>query len=191
MGDDPPACTPRVCEYDGKVHQCGDCLDNDGDGGVDCGDMECFGPCDDSEEEYGSPLEDKDPCKQDCYFDGNGGQGGGDCQWNLKCDPLEPGGPNCKYNPTLDPDDPDDMTDNYGKCVDGDRENCAGSCVAPNGCDCFGCCTIEGVDRFIGSPGCKADDVEACNPCTKQNELCGNPCEDGEICYPEIEPSQC
>ncbi len=51
--------------------------------------------------------------------------------------------------------------------------------------------TIEGVDRFIGSPGCKADDVEACNPCTKQNELCGNPCEDGEICYPEIEPSRC
>ncbi len=84
MGDDPPACTPRVCEYDGKVHQCGDCLDNDGDGGVDCGDMECFGPCDDSEAEDGSPLEDKDPCKQDCYFDGNGGQGGGDCQWNLE-----------------------------------------------------------------------------------------------------------
>ncbi|MDC0668310.1 hypothetical protein [Nannocystis radixulma] len=173
-------CNPEVCMADGQIHQCGDCLDNDGDGGADCTDVECFGPCDDSEEVFGSPLEDKDPCKQDCYFDGNGGQGGGDCQWNLKCDELEPGGPICKYNPGLD----------FDKCVDGDAETCKDNCEAPNGCDCFGCCTIGADDYFIGSPDCSADNLEDCNPCTKQ-EWCNNPCDDGEVCYPEVDASEC
>lgn len=184
-----PECV-SACE-DGKVHACGDCLDNDGDGASDCDDPDCFGPCDDSEEELGSPLEGKDPCKQDCYFDGDAGQGGGDCQWNLKCDPLAPGPAVCPYNPNLDPDEPDDLTDDYGKCVDGDPSTCADHCSPPNGCDCFGCCTVGDVDLFIGSPGCSSDDLSPCKPCTKQDALCGNPCDDGEVCYPDIEPGVC
>lgn len=191
-GEGGDVCKPTVCDGDGQVHACGDCDDNDGDEQIDCADPDCFGPCDDSEAELGSPLEDKDPCKQDCYFDGDGGQGGGDCQWNLKCDPLGPD-PKCPYNgwePDLDA--PLDL----GQCVDGDAASCMDHCSPPKGCDCFGCCVFPNepdpdVDaRFIGSPGCTVDAPGSCAPCTQQ-QWCINPCEDGVGCFPDPEQSEC
>lgn len=183
---DGDGCVPADCN--GAIYECGDCDDNDGDGMKDCDDPDCFGPCDDSESELGSPLERKDPCKQDCYFDGNGGQGGADCQWNLKCDKKEPDPFYCPYNGwDPNPEDPLDL----GKCVDGDAATCKDHCAAPKGCDCFGCCMIDGVARFIGSPGCTLEDPEnTCAECTQQ-EWCISHCDDGINCFPDPEQSTC
>jgi hypothetical protein len=88
-------------ECDGALYACGDCMDNDGDGKVDGADPECVSPCDDKEDTFstGLPGDNMDPCKQDCFFDGNSGGGPGDCAWNLACDPLGPGGDKCPYDP--------------------------------------------------------------------------------------------
>ena len=40
-------CQQVTCE--GKLLECGDCLDNDGDGRIDSHDQECLGPCDNTE----------------------------------------------------------------------------------------------------------------------------------------------
>jgi hypothetical protein len=76
-------------------------MDNDGDGKVDTADPECVSPCDDKEDTFatGLPGDNMDPCKQDCFFDGNSGGGKGDCAWDLKCDPKSPGGDKCPYDP--------------------------------------------------------------------------------------------
>src|SRR5690606_21435640 len=105
-------CVPLQCE--GKIYACGDCIDNDGDGKVDQADPECISPCDDREDTFatGLPGDNMDPCKQDCFFDGNSGGGPGDCAWNLKCDPLNPGGDSCPYDP------------NFNNCPDMQPQQC-------------------------------------------------------------------
>jgi hypothetical protein len=183
--DGVPECTPSECN--GQIFACGDCQDNDGDGMLDCADPDCFGPCDDSESELGSPIEEKDPCKQDCYFDGDGGQGGADCQWNIKCDPKEPDPFYCPYNGWV-------LEDGYGKCVDGDPATCQDNCTAPPGCDCFGCCMFpDDNPYFIGSPNCTLDNYkDTCAPCTPMYELCGNQCDPKtENCFPNPEQNEC
>ncbi|NCT11979.1 MAG: hypothetical protein GW767_04415, partial [Rhodobacterales bacterium] len=40
-------CYKTTCA--GKLLECGDCVDNDGDGLVDWRDPECLGPCDNTE----------------------------------------------------------------------------------------------------------------------------------------------
>ena len=69
--------------------QCSDGIDNDGDGSIDYDDPECVGPLDNDESSFatGIPGDNVDPCKQDCFFDGNSGMGDDGCQWQLKCDP--------------------------------------------------------------------------------------------------------
>ncbi len=175
----------------GTVYACGDGMDNDEDGHVDLGDPECTGPCDDDEATYqtGIPGDNMD-CKQDCFFDGNSGQGDDGCIWSLKCDPANPGefigceysgGNNCENSPP------------------NQSEECIMFCeqYVPPGCDCFGCCTVCGdegcVDIFLnGSPDCSLDNLEACTMCTSQIEECGNPCEPEmcEICFGETEPPE-
>ena len=67
---------------------CSDGIDNDGDGLIDYNDPECVGPLDNDEGSFatGIPGDNVDPCKQDCFFDGNSGLGDDGCEWQLKCD---------------------------------------------------------------------------------------------------------
>src|SRR3954447_10123213 len=116
--------------------QCSDGLDNDGDGKIDYDDPECVGGLDNDESSYatGIPGDNVDSCKQDCFFDGNSGMGDDGCQWNLKCDPANPGAHAAKACP-YDP--------NYKNCPTQQSDLCIKTCqrVTPNGCDCFGCCS--------------------------------------------------
>lgn len=160
--------------------QCTNCIDDDGDGQIDAWDVECSGPLDDDEGSFatGIPGDNSDPCKQDCFFDGNSGSGNDGCLWNLACDPANPGAPECPYDPNKNncPPPPDD------KCI----ENCMG--LTPNGCDCFGCCEVTLADKstvtILLGPGCTeetAKDPTFCKPCTQQVG-CLNPCEPCEYC---------
>jgi hypothetical protein len=171
------------------VLACSDGMDNDGDGLIDSDDPECTGACDDDEASFqtGIPGDNMD-CKQDCFFDGNSGQGDDGCNWNLRCDPENPGegigceytgGNNCEQQPVQTPE-----------CID----FCAS--LTPNGCDCFGCCQVSTPDGdvyvYLGSgPDCSLTNLDACNSCT-QSDDCGNPCEsDGcEVCFGETEPEE-
>src|SRR5262249_30843808 len=98
-------CQIKTCQ--GKVYQCGDCLDNDGDCRIDDSDTQCLGPCDNTEDSLygGIPGQNNSPCKSDCYFDQDTGSGNDDCYWSHKCDPLEvppdypPEGSKCAYDP--------------------------------------------------------------------------------------------
>jgi hypothetical protein len=178
------ACIPLEC--DGALYACGDCMDNDGDGKVDGGDPECVSPCDDKEETFatGLPGDNMDPCKQDCFFDGNSGGGAGDCAWNLACDPQNPGGDDCPYNP------------DQNNCPEMQSDECVMTCQVPNGCDCFGCCTVEvdgmTYDIFLGDADCSLAAIETCATCTP-NDDCDDEChpEDCEVCFGQELPPEC
>jgi hypothetical protein len=176
----------------GQIWACGDGMDNDGDTFFDLMDPECTGPCDNDEGSYqtGIPGDNMD-CKQDCFFDGNSGQGDDGCIWDLKCDEANPGEfIGCEYT-------------GGNNCENGSpnqTEDCIMFCeqYVPPGCDCFGCCTVcddQGVcvDIFLnGDPDCNVDNLDACTMCTSQIEECGNPCipEECEICFGETEPPE-
>jgi hypothetical protein len=129
----PGTCVPLV-NPDGTSPQCANCLDDDGDGLVDSFDFECAGPLDNDEKTFGTgiPGDNVDACKQDCFFDGNSGQGDDKCEWNLKCDPKITTGA-CVYDP------------DFKNCPATQKDECVNKCakLAPNGCDCFGCCNIQ------------------------------------------------
>ena len=169
-------------DCNGTIYECGDGKDNDGDGKIDLFDPECTGPCDDDESSFqtGIPGDNMD-CKQDCFFDGNSGQGDDGCIWNLKCDPENPGANvNCEYTGGMN-------CENMPPNQDAD---CLAFCIplVPPGCDCFGCCLLtdsEGneISIFLNShPDCALDNLDACEPCT-QSEDCVNTCEDCELCF--------
>jgi hypothetical protein len=113
-------------------------------------------------------------CKMDCAYDDDWGAGKEGCHLRLECDPFEPAlyagcdydaAPQCVEPPVVQPD-----------CL----ELCAPR--TPNGCDCWGCCTIATADGprnfFIEDPDCRlADGLAGCHECTQHLELCGNPCE--------------
>ncbi len=174
-------CKPLAC--DGKTYACGDCEDNDGDGKVDLQDPECISPCDDKEDTFatGLPGDNMDPCKQDCFFDGNSGKDA--CDWNLACDPQNPGGDSCPYDPKK-------------TCEAAQPAQCAETCGVPNGCDCFGCCTVVvgGVphDIFLGDKTCTLAEIDSCQTCTK-NADCDDACDPDacEICFGGELPDGC
>ncbi|HQP34626.1 MAG TPA: hypothetical protein PLI95_05595, partial [Polyangiaceae bacterium] len=160
-------CYPTTC--DGKLLQCGDCLDNDNDGKVDWTDRECLGPCDNTE----GPGLDSDvggttgtSCGVDCYFDYGNGPGNDMCMWDHRCDPLVPEkSSQCgTYVPSMV----------GGKdCPDTQVQQCADFCIpyTPNGCDCFGCCTFpqlkdKGPDGGIGYVWIGAMDDDNVSTCT-------------------------
>jgi hypothetical protein len=180
-----------------KTYECGNCVDDDGDGWIDMVDPGCWGPCDNDEAVWGSWIPGNDPPSScsflDCYFDQDSGPGNDDCYWSHHCDPVEPNG--CTYDP--------EAHVIVGKtCADLAEQSaqCNNYCglLTPNGCDCFGCCDVHLGDDvytvYIGSgmnaadPGgtgtCSlavADDPAKCNPCT-QVLGCLNPCDDCEVC---------
>jgi len=176
----PGTCTPLLAA-DGTSPQCANCKDDDGDGLVDWLDPECAGPLDNDEKTFGTgiPGDNVDACKQDCFFDGNSGAGDDKCEWNLKCDPKNTSpSAECPYDP------------NYKNCPATQVDACVKFCakLTPNGCDCFGCCSItkpdgSTVDVKLSSTCSIADvnDPNKCQPCTK-NTACQNDCGTCELC---------
>jgi hypothetical protein len=201
----PKPCVITSCQ--GKIWECGDCVDNDGDGLIDAGDPDCWGPCDNNEAGWKGeiPGQNQAPCKMDCYFDGDSGAGNDDCYWSHACDPLEPSPDKCTYNPNAN--------------IPGTGMNCAQASamqsdvcdeycgpLTPNGCDCFGCCEVHvgneihvvylGTEDSGGNGTCNLDDVadpDLCAPCTIVPG-CFNDCtpEDCELCIGQVElPEGC
>ncbi len=175
----PGTCVPLVLA-DGTTPQCADCVDNDGDGRVDWQDPECAGPLDNDEKTFGTgiPGDNKDACKQDCFFDGNSGQGDDGCEWNLKCDPANTSPGQCAYDP------------NFKNCPGQQSQKCIDFCqkLTPNGCDCFGCCAVTlpggGTKNVTLSSTCSLADIDdpaKCAPCTLSTS-CVNDCGTCELC---------
>lgn len=143
--------------------QCNNGIDDDADGNIDGGDIECTGALDDEEATFatGIPGDNKDPKWQDCFFDGNSGHGDDRCRYPTGC-----------LTGDIAPDD--------AACAI--TQACLDECFprTPAGCDCFGCCTIpikgrDPVDIRL-TDSCTADtlgDADACPVCTK-NDTCQN-----------------
>jgi len=198
-------CAPTACQ--GQIYQCGDCIDNDGDGLIDAQDPDCTGPCDNTEDSYfgGIPGQNNAPCRQDCYFDSDTGSGNDHCYWSQDCDPLSiapdyppSGDSHCSYNPNA--------------TIPGSGSTCAGlagtqqaQCLSyclpltPNGCDCFGCCELpadSGQYVWLGSAEqntgtcdrAHLNDPKACHPCTPVKS-CFNACDSCEVCVGRTTPS--
>lgn len=152
--------------------QCTDGNDNDGDGLIDARDPECTGPLDDDEGSYatGIPGDNVDQC-QDCFFDGDSGQGNDGCAYPSSCfSGTDPGGAADCFN-----------------CAVSTR--CVNYCQAytPNGCDCFGCCEVRvgtAVKTVRLSSTCTIADVNdptKCQTCTQSTD-CVNKCGTCELC---------
>ena len=185
-----------------QIYQCGDGIDNDGDGLVDWQDPDCLGPCDNTEDSYfgGIPGQSGPSCDVDCYWDSNSGAGDDDCRWNHKCDPNEQGAPGhpeplakCAYDPSAN------ISGTNQTCAQLDLQQsatCTSFCgpITPNGCDCFGCCELPaGTGKFVwlGSEdeqtnmgSCTAaviNDPTKCEPC-QPVPGCLNTCAKCELC---------
>lgn len=192
----------HVTACSGHTLECGDCVDNDGDGVVDSHDPECLGPCDNTEGpglNAGIGGETGGPCAADCYFDFGNGPGNDDCHWDHRCDPLAvapdfpPEGSGCAF---------DSSRVGSRDCPEEQSDDCHDFCspLTPNGCDCFGCCTFDelagagpgGSDGYVwigaldsaGNGSCTfadIDDPAACPPCTPVAD-CFNGCGRCELC---------
>ncbi|MFZ5892387.1 MAG: hypothetical protein ACOY0T_15110 [Myxococcota bacterium] len=150
---------------------CDNGKDDDGDGFIDGFDGECTGPLDNDEGTFatGIPGDNRDPKWQDCFFDGNSGAGDDDCRYATGC---------------LTGDLP--QTDADCKLTDACVKFCAP--LTQNGCDCFGCCTVQLGDGstvdITENAACSLaniDDTKACPRCVK-NTQCGNTCGECELC---------
>lgn len=172
--------------------QCTDCIDNDGDGLVDWLDPECTGPLDRDESSYatGIPGDNIDPCKQDCWFDGNSGAGDDGCLFPSKCLPGSKD-PKCPYDPVAAAD-PKECPKPSAKCI----EYCKP--LTPKGCDCAGCCDVydpTGKVYTVKLAGtCTTEtlgDATKCPTCTKIAE-CSTPCGRCEWCLGKTSlPADC
>ena len=202
--DEPAECVITACA--GKVYECGDCIDNDGDGFIDVADANCWGPCDNNEAGFKGniPGQNQAPCAHmDCYFDSDSGSGNDKCHWSHSCDPSDPNPSGCNYMPN------GNIPGTSLTCETAQQTQdpvCAEVCgpLTPNGCDCFGCCDIQkdGVNYtvYLGTGDdlgtCSfdvVDDPTKCAPCL-QVQACLNPCEDQEceLCIGQVElPEGC
>lgn len=176
-GPDPIAselCAEGVCA-------CANGADDDGDGQADGFDPECTGPHDDDEETFatGIPGDNRDPTWQDCFYDGNSGAGNDGCRYHTDCllGALDPGAEECAVST---------------QCLEYCRPR------TPNGCDCFGCCSVqtpEGtqIDVVIGGD-CTFETIETCQRCVPTQSECINECGRCELCLgktPEDLPADC
>ena len=162
---------------------CDNGLDDDGDGLIDGFDPECTGPWDNDEGSFatGIPGDNSDPKWQDCFFDGNSGAGDDGCRYPTQC-------------LTGDYDAADPKCELANAC----KDYCAK--LTPNGCDCFGCCTVQGADGtsvdIFTTSSCsidKIDDEAACPRCQKSLD-CQNTCGECELCPGKTEadlPASC
>jgi hypothetical protein len=199
---EPGPCEVRLCQN--KSYECGNCIDDDGDGQIDALDPDCLGACDNSEDSYfgNIPGQNNTACRQDCYFDQDSGSGNDGCDWTHSCDPLSlppnyppSGDARCAY---------DAATMLQSQSCEGlsaaPPQACLDYCLplTPNGCDCFGCCELPArSNRFVwigstrdGAGSCDAasvDDPTACRPCNPVKS-CFNVCAPCETCVGTVAP---
>jgi hypothetical protein len=160
---------------------CDNGKDDDGDGLVDGLDPECTGPRDNQEDSFatGIPGDNRDPKWQDCFFDGNSGAGEDRCRYHT----------DCLYG-KLPPDHQDCQV--VDECIKYCRP------LTQNGCDCFGCCSVELGDgstvEILEVASCSLaniGDEGACPRCTKSTQ-CSNDCGECELCLGKTElPASC
>jgi len=159
---------PTGEHWDGPC-ACSNGIDDDGDGLIDADDPECTGPTDNDEATFGTgiPGDNRDNAWQDCFFDGDSGHGNDGCMYPTDCLYGEPVGDECRVT-----------------------EECLERCrpAVPNGCDCFGCCTVHLPDGstadVVATDTCSVehiDDPSRCTPCRPSTE-CSNNCGECELC---------
>jgi len=203
----PPPTT--VVECQGHIYECGDLMDNDGDGLMDYQDPDCLGPCDNTEDSFygGIPGQSGPACLVECYFDQDSGSGNDDCHWNHQCDPHEEApdyypepenGAQCAYDSNAN-------TPGTGSSCDElyltQSQACYDYCgpLTPNGCDCFGCCELPagggnyvwlGSEDAAGNGSCTLADMAdptKCHPCLPV-AACLNDCGPCEVCIGKPAP---
>jgi hypothetical protein len=159
----------------GQPCECNNGRDEDADGLVDGLDPECTSPFDDDESSFatGRPGGALDFC-QDCYWDENDVSDDDGCLYHTQClfgetptGSAASGCVGCEVST---------------QCFDTCRER------TPNGCDCFGCCTVTGpsgttLDVLL-SDSCSLRDVENEMKCPRcqQSDACRNGCGECELC---------
>jgi len=173
--------------------QCSDGIDNDGDGKIDYADPECVGPLDNDEGSFATGIagDNIDPCRQDCFFDGNSGMGDDGCLWQLKCDPRSTEA-SCPYDAQYAQQHATECSVSTSQ-----SQTCIDKCqkLVPNGCDCFGCCAVPGAPTPIRlATTCTAadfGDATKCPPCTQVTQ-CMTPCGHCDYCIgKDTLPSDC
>jgi hypothetical protein len=157
------------------VCACSDGMENDTDGLVDAADPQCTGAYDNDEASFatGIPGDNQSAFQQDCFFDGDTGSGNDQCRHDTRC-VAPPNGSHCN-------------NERRTGCA-----NCLG--VTPNGCDCFGCCTLTSntntqVDVILKDTCTSTNlgDPNACPVCTKVAD-CNNRCDACEYCVGGVTP---
>lgn len=185
-------CYTAACS--GRLYACGNCLDDDGDGLIDAQDPTCLGPCHNTESSFATGIPGGtggSTCGSlDCYFDPNSGNGDDKCEWSHSCYQPNPG--NCNNSQKY--------------CPGSQLQACLDFCVprVPNGCDCFGCCSVfqaDGGSRdvFLGSgditgTACDlstASDPNVCKSCQKVAG-CQKACGRCQLCLGKTQlPADC
>jgi hypothetical protein len=154
---------------------CSNGTDDDADGLIDLADPECVSSWDNDESSFatGIPGDNRDTACQDCFFDGNSGSGDDGCRVATSC----------LVNPN-------DSSSGRGSCATCTADTmCRNTCQAytPNGCDCFGCCTVHLGSSITKSvllaPGCdiSGTNTTGCTECVPST-TCGNACGECELC---------
>jgi hypothetical protein len=164
--------------------QCSDGVNNsDNDELIDGFDPECTGAADDFEGHFGTGAtgedNDRKPC-QDCFFDKNVGKDDG-CSRPRACSTDRFATSN------------GNMCGGGGCSVAADSQ-CVATCkpLAPNGCDCFGCCSVYkalknngyAIYNVLLRASCSVEylgDPAKCPSCVPAED-CLNPCDDCELC---------
>lgn len=164
----PAMCGATVCACDNSA-------DDDADGLADGFDPECTGATDNDERTFsiGMPGANTGLCRG-CFF-GADATMADECQIHSECVfgrvPMPGGEFECAT-----------------ECVV--ASSCEQSCrpSTPNGCDCFGCCTVERLEppklNVVLGDGCSLDVIDdeiACPRCVP-NDACRNPCGRCELC---------
>ena len=150
---------------------CANGRDDDGDGFIDGFDAECTGPYDQDEATFATgEVKTGNPNCDDCFFDGNPSSQDDGCDVAARC----------KVDGTFG--------DAPGSCYTCEpTTRCVNSCLprTPNGCDCFGCCEVQGTNASLAiqlvdtcSLGVLEDErlCPRCVPSTDCRNACG-PCE--------------
>jgi hypothetical protein len=153
---------------------CSNGIDDDKDGVSDLADPECVSSWDNDESSFATGIsgDNRDDACQDCFFDGNSGSGNDGCRLPTSC--LTMG----------------NASSGHGSCNSCEQTaQCKNFCKAytPNGCDCFGCCSVRlangsNVNVALGN-GCNIDgnSVTGCTSCVP-NDSCRNECGKCELC---------
>ena len=153
---------------------CSNGLDDDADGLIDLADPECVSAWDNDESSFatGIPGDNRDNACQDCFFDGNSGSGNDGCRIPSSCLTLG------------------NASSGQGSCNSCTAsKQCKTFCEAytPNGCDCFGCCTVQVGSNLSKSvlltASCNIDGnvFTGCTECMP-SVSCVNTCGRCELC---------